>query len=279
MKCQRRLAVVAHVYYPGMWPELAACVRNVGACALVVTYADEAAVAEARRDFPDARFLRCENRGYDVWPFVKALKELDLDRYDLVVKLPTKRNIDRDHPFRMGHALLNGAAWREHLLAFAKTSEAWARACAKFGDPKVGMVADRRLVYGRKESGKADFDAAVRELREKFGIRAGRGGHFVGGTMFAVRSVLLKPFAAYAFAAEMFPAGGTHESSTYAHLMERMFGLAVEGQGFRIAAFNGSVRWRRFWGAVGGFLFDSRWSERRRSVRICGITVYLRRLK
>lgn len=274
-----RIAAVVHVFYPEMWSELAVCVRNVGACDLVVTYADEASIVEARRDFPGARFLRCENRGYDVWPFVKALKDLDLDRYDLLVKLHTKRNIDRNHPFRMGHALLNGTAWREHLLAFAKTPEAWTRTLAKFGDPKVGLVADRHLVYGRKESGKADFDAAVRELREKFGISAGRGGHFVGGTMFAVRASLLKPFAAYAFTPEMFPEGGSHESSTYAHLMERMFGLAVEGRGFRIAAFNGSVRWRRFWCAVGKFFFDSRWSERRRSIRICGITVYLRRLK
>ena len=279
MPSQPRIAVIAHVFYPEMWPELAACVRSIGACDLMVTYVDDAAVMEARKDFPSACFLPCENRGYDVWPFVKALKVLDFGRYDLVVKLHTKRDIAKPHPFTMGRTRLNGSAWREHLLAFAKTPEAWAKALGRFVDPKVGMVADRHLVFGRTEGGKADFDAAVRELRGTFGIPAGRGGHFVGGTMFAVRAALMKPFADYAFTPEMFPAGGTHEPSTYAHLMERMLGLAVEGQGYRLAAFNGSVRWRRFWCAVGKFFFDSRWSERRRSIRICGITVYMRRLK
>ena len=273
-----RVAAIVHVYYPEMWPELAACVRNVGACDLVVTYVDEASVAAARQDFPSARFLRCENRGYDVWPFVTALRGLDLGRYDLVVKLHTKRNIDRAHVFAMGGAALNGSAWRDLLLGFARTPEAWAKTLAAFDDPKVGMVAGRQVVFGRKESGKACYDAALRELNGRFAIPARRGGLFVGGTMFAVRADLLRPFADFPFTAEMFAAGGGHESTTYAHLMERMLGLAVGGRGFRIEGYDGSVRWHRFWVALGRFFFDSRWSDRRRSIRICGITVYRRRL-
>lgn len=274
-----KVVVVAHVFYPEVWPELAVCIRNVGACDLVVTYVDEESVAEARRDFPSARFIRCENRGYDVWPFVKALKVLDLDRYDLVVKLHTKRNIERAHVFAIGGTRLNGSAWRDRLLGFVKTPEAWAKTLAAFGDPQVGMVAGRQVVFGRKESGKECYDAAVHELREKFAISARRGGLFVGGTMFAVRAVLLRPFADFPFTAEMFAVSCGHESTTYAHLMERMFGLAVSGQGFRIGGFDGSVRLHRFWVVFRRFLFDSRRSERRRSIRICKITLYLRRLQ
>jgi len=274
-----RVAVIAHVFYPEKWAELAGCIRNVGACDLTVTYVDEAAVREARRDFPDARFVLCENRGYDVWPFVKALKSLDLSRYDVVVKLHTKRDIVKPHPFAMGGTRLNGSAWRDHLLAFVKTPEAWRATASRFADPGVGMVASRRLVYGRTESGKKWFDRAVRELREKFSLSAGRRGHFVGGTMFAARPAVLAPFAAHAFTPEMFAVSGSHEPTTYAHIMERMLGLAVGGLGYRIEGFDGSVgRWR-FRQAVLRFLFDSRWSTRRRSVRICGITVYLKRLK
>lgn len=273
-----RIAVIVHVFYPEMWPELVGCIRNVGDCDLVVTCVDEAAVAAARKDFPEARFLLCENRGYDVWPFVTALKGLDLGRYDLVVKLHTKRNIDRAHVFAMGGATLNGSAWRDRLLGFVKTPEAWARTLAAFDDPRVGMVAGRRIVFGRKESGKACYDAAIRELNEKFAISARRGNLFVGGTMFAVRASLLRLFADFPFAAETFAVSRGHESTTYAHLMERMLGLAVYGQGCRIEGFDGSVRWHRFWIAFRRFFFDSRWSERRRSIRICGITVYLKRL-
>ena len=274
-----RIAAIVHVFYSEMWPELADCIRNLGVCDLTVTYVDEAAAAQAKCDFPSARFLRSENRGYDVWPFIVALKALDLAKYDLVVKLHTKRNIARDHVFTMGGTRLNGSAWRDRLLSFVKTPLAWAATLTRFDDPHIGMVAGRQVVFGRRESGKDCYDAAIRELNEKFAIPARRGGLFVGGTMFAVRAALLRPFADYPFVVEMFAVSGGHESTTYAHLMERMLGLAVYGQGFHIEGFDGSVRWRRFWIGICRFLFENRWSERRRSIRICGITIYLRRLK
>mgnify|MGYP003314935803 CR=1 FL=1 len=276
-----RILVVAHVFYSELWSELADCIRNIDGD-LVVTYVDEVSVVEARRDFPEARFLLCENRGYDIWPFLKAVQSVDLGKYDLVVKLHTKRDIICEKRNVVGHTLLNGSAWREHLLSFVKTPETWRLTLAKFGNPKVGMVADRHVIFLRRDALKekycASFDEAVHRLNAEWGIPARRGGRFVGGTMFAVRASILRPFAAYAFTPDMFSVSGPHEPSTYAHLMERMLGLAVEGLGYRISAFDGSVRWRRFWCAVGKFFYDSRWSERRRSIRICRITVYLKRL-
>jgi len=278
-----KVAVIAHVFYPELWPELAECIRTVGPCDLTVTYVEEAAVAEARRDFPNARFVPCENRGYDIWPFLRALREIDLSAVDVVVKLHTKRDIVCAKRNIVAHTLLNGSAWRDRLLAFVKTPEAWRRTCRKFDNPKVGLVADRHVIFlrrdGLKEKYCASFDAAVRELNEKWGIPARRSGRFVGGTMFAVRAALLRPFAERTFAPEMFDVSGGHETETYAHVVERMFGLAVGGQGCKVVAFNGSVFWRRVGHVVGKFLWESRRSDRRRSVRICKITVYLRRIK
>ena len=69
-----RTLVVIHLYYPQLWKELLECVWSIdGEKDVLVTYGDESAVAEARRDLPEARFIRCENRGFDVWPFLFAL--------------------------------------------------------------------------------------------------------------------------------------------------------------------------------------------------------------
>lgn len=276
--------VIAHVFYPQLWPELAACIRNVSEPKeLVVTYVEEEAVEAARRDFPAARFLRCENRGYDIWPFLKALKSVELAKCDLVVKLHTKRDIVCEKRNVVGHTLLNGSRWRDHLLGFVKTPEAWERTVEKFGNPKVGLVADRHVIFFRRDALKEQycesFDEAVRMLNEEWSIPARRSGRFVGGTMFAARAAALRPFAERPFAAEMFGASGGHDKETFAHVLERMLGLATEGQGYRVVAFNGSVFWRRIGHIVGKFFFDSRRSERRRSIRICRITVYLKRLR
>ena len=278
-----KVLVVAHVFYPELWPELAGCICNIVDCDLTVTYVDEASVAEARRDFPRARFLLCENCGYDVWPFLKAVQSVDLAGYDLVVKLHTKRDVDLPRKAEVGYTVLNGSRWRDYLLAFVRTPGAWAKTIARFADPSIGMVADRHVVFRRcdakREAHGGSFDTAVRELNEKWGIPSKRNGRFVGGTMFAVRAPILARLVARPFSAEMFGASGGHENETYAHVLERMFGLVVSGLGFRVEGFDGSVAVRRFWAAVGKFFFDSRRTERRRSIRLCKITVYLRRLQ
>ena len=278
-----KVLVIVHVFYPDLWPELADCIRNIGDCDLVVTYVDEASVASARRDFPAARFVLCENRGYDVGPFLKALRASDLPAYDLVVKLHTKRDIVCPWWKVVGYARLNGSAWRDYLLAFVKTPDAWKRTRTRFRDPSVGMVADRHVILTRRDAKRGEyvetFDAAARELNVRLGIPADRHGRFAGGTMFAARAALLQPFVALPFATEAFAESRGHDVETRAHVLERMFGLAVGGQGQRVEGFDGSFRLWRIAHAIGRFIWDSRLTERRRSVRICGITVYIRRLQ
>ena len=60
----------------------------------------------------DAHFEVVENKGYDVAPFIHVLKQVDLDKYGLLVKLHTKRDI------RKGYANfrdLDGSLWRDHF--------------------------------------------------------------------------------------------------------------------------------------------------------------------
>lgn len=281
------VTAIVHVYYPELWPELAVCIRNLGPdVRLIVTYGigNDKAVEAARRDFPRADFVACENRGYDIWPFLMALRRVDFATCDLIVKLHTKRDIDLPRKAEVGYTVLNGSRWRDLLLAFVRTQEAWARTLRRFAeDPAVGLVANRSLVFKRRDARKGNhadsFDRAIAELETKWGLRAKRSGRFVGGTMFAVRAALFKPLADYPFTPELFEASGGHETETYAHVMERLFGLIVSAQGARVEGFDGSVAWRRFWATLGKFFFDSRRTERRRSVRICGITVYLKRLR
>lgn len=276
--------VIAHVYYPELWPELSGCIHNInGQKNVVVTYVDKSSVIAARRDFPDAKFLFCENRGYDIGPFLKALQAVDLSKYDLVVKLHTKRNITCACWKVIGYARVNGSAWRDYLLAFVKTPEAWRKTVSCFMNPAVGMVADRHMILTREDAKKdkyvESFDSAVCELNERMQIPANRDGRFVGGTMFAVRASLLQPFATETFSSEVFDLSVGHEVETRAHVIERMFGLAVCGQGLRVEGFDGSFRWWRFRQAFARFVWDSRMTERRRSIRICGINVYHKRLE
>lgn len=206
------LAIV-HVYYPERWPELAACLRHVDDLKdLIVTYGDEAAVVAARQDFPRAQFLKCANVGYDVWPFVAALKTVDLSDYDRVLKLHTKRDLPTEQSARPFNAFcVDGPRWRNQLLSIVRSPAAWQTARARLADPNVGMVANRWVI-----------------AREN-------GVSFVAGTMFVARPQVLKAFQSEPYSVERFaPADDAHMGS-FAHDCEREFGRQVTACGLLIA--------------------------------------------
>ena len=244
-----RTAVIVHVFYPELWPELAQCIRNIdGDREVFVTYSDEASVVEAKRDFPRAHFVRCENRGYDIWPFLRVVQALDLRNYDCIVKLHTKRDVVDGVRYNFNHAVLNGPAWREFLLAFAKTPEAWRKTVRKLSRLDVGLVAERHVIMRRRgvpiERTYETFDRAAELLGLPVG-RMRRTGQYVAGTMFAAKPAALRPLLGRTFSADDFEPAQGHLTETFAHVLERALGLSVSAAGLRLVAFNGSLLWRR----------------------------------
>ena len=249
-----KTAVIVHVFYRDMWPELAECIRSIdGERDVVVTCVDPAAGEAALPDFPDARVVVCENRGFDVWPFLRALAGLRLRDYGAIVKLHTKRDIRFGFDCHFNGCDFNGPNWRNRLLAFCRTPEAWRRARAALSSRGVGMVADADLIVRRRDVSRADaktaFDLAFGEMA-RFGGRplARDSAQFVAGTMFAVRPEPMELLLERGFDADMF-APSAHvdvDDMEYAHVVERLFGFAVQACGLRIAAFDRSLCWHRF---------------------------------
>jgi len=280
----RTLAIV-HVYYPQRWPELAACLRIAAEPRdIVVTYGDETAVAAARHDFPEATFLKCENVGYDIWPFLKALQTVELSRYDVIVKLHTKRDVPT--PYCANNAFLGGSAWRRLLLGFVKSPGAWRRALRRLSGPGVGMVADRRLVFTGNVTEPDDgvFDRALDEVERMTGERLS-GGRFVAGSMFAVRAEVLKPLLGQ-YAADRFAVSEKGDYRTLAHVLERAFGALVSAAGLRVEGYNGSVDGRNaFYGEKGvlnriaRFIYWRRYVDGEVKVKVCRLQVRHRKLE
>jgi len=278
--------VIVHVYYPQLWPELAACLGNItGSRDVVVTYVNEASVVQVRRDLPEATFLKCENVGYDIWPFLKALAAVDLSQYGIVVKLHTKRDIPTS--YCANNAYFGGSIWRERLLGFVRTSAAWRRTLNRLSVPDIGMVADRRLVYvGNVTAPDSDagvFDRALDEVKRVTGI-ALSGGRYVAGSMFAAKVKVLRPLAGL-YAASRFEVPEMYNYRTLAHVLERAFGLLVSAAGLQIDGFNGSVRRREDFYSEKGvlnkiarFFFWRRYVDGEVKIKICRVQVRHRKI-
>ena len=79
-----RVLVVFHLYYHNQVPYLISKMKNITGVEwdLVVTSNNlTGETADVIRRFkPDVRFMETENRGYDIWPFIKRIKEKDLSK-------------------------------------------------------------------------------------------------------------------------------------------------------------------------------------------------------
>ena len=221
-----RIAIIVHAFYRPLWPELARHIRNFSDRKpdIFVTLAENAEPefeAEIKADFSAADVKRLPNCGFDVGPFIEVLERIDLDAYDLVVKLHTKRN----RFGVVGYRPLFGGQWRRKLLAFCRTKQAVARALALFDDPTVGMVGNGDLILH-------PWDALVPNPPP---IDPSDTRTFVAGTMFVVRANLLKRVRELITFADFEPTT-RDQTSTLAHEWERRLGHLVAESGMTLAA-------------------------------------------
>jgi len=281
---------IVHVFYPDFWPEIASCLRNVeDPMDLVVTYVDETkGIPEmVRRDFPSAKFLLCENRGFDIWPFLKALQAVNLQDYSVLIKLHTKRDVKRDgRPLVFNNCDFSENAWRDYLLGFIHDAAAWRSAKARLELPNVGMVADRHVILRRDDTPwfktRRTMDLAISLVRDLYGVPVRHGAQFVAGTMFAARPSVFVKLMSRKWTADDFTESVHDDTEQKAHVLERALGIAVTAEGLRIDSFDGHLGLWRVAMAVRGFLLsvleflwsDSGQTSERRIIKVFGISVY-----
>ncbi len=263
-----RILCIIHCYYPQFIAELAECVANISEPHdTIVTYSTASAFEEARRCFPEARFIECENVGFDVWPFLKTLQTVRLEDYGYILKLHTKCDRPTNAVFKINRRDFTGPHWRRYLLSFVRTKEAWEASMERLkNDPSVSMVGGLECIIRREDTpwrpDQAGFDTAL-EMAKELGISPD-DPQFVAGTMFVARSKVFARLAGV-FSAADFKCDNVHTTTTKAHYLERIIGFAACCGGCRISDPYGRLEhWRkrvkvaRVLDRIGGFVFKTK---------------------
>ncbi len=236
-----RIAIHAHVFYPELWPELRGSIQNFidvcgsSAVGVYVTYPESKPDVELmlKSDIAITKIVKVGNYGYDIAPFFKVIDGLNLDDFDYLVKLHTKRDTPKCW---VNFRSWRGGEWRRCLLSFCSTSLAVEKSLRALEHiPRLGMVAARPFVdpsgYG---AGRHPEQAA--ELVTSLGIPI-KGRTIVYGTMFMVRAKLLKPAWKKVCQADFggIVPGHEHDEFGLAGKWEGAFGMLVESQGYYVS--------------------------------------------
>jgi Rhamnan synthesis protein F len=221
-----RVLVIAHVFYPEIWPELAVRIERIPApYDVVVTLVEGHSAGLVDRivaQFPNVVIETLPNRGRDIWPMVHVAELGLIGDYDAVLKLHTKRSVHR----------FDGDAWRERLLdALCPTPEGIGLILELLRrDPEVGMVAPAGAVLGQEFWG--GNGPLITALAARSGIPVDPAAvWFPGGSMFWSRPGPLNRLRKAGLTMDDFEHEVVTLDCTTAHALERFFGALVADAG------------------------------------------------
>jgi lipopolysaccharide biosynthesis protein len=232
-----RIAAVVHVFYPDLVDQVLDHLEAIPALFdLILTDATGRGVAVDASRLSCLRYcltLAVENRGRDLWPLAQVVNAGYIDRYDLVVKVHTKRSDWRD-----AHGKLSGTGrgWRGELLSSLlggrQNVEGILGAFA--ASPDLGIVTADGSVLGPAFWGRDEPVAAT--LLERVDVKLRPDGLvFAAGSMYWSRASILQGLRGLYLTAADFEDERGQLDGTTAHALERVIGLLAQRDGFRIA--------------------------------------------
>lgn len=232
-----RVAVLVHVYYPELFPELIAKLANLPVpFDLIVTNASgtELAIDAGLPELHRSIVLEVPNRGRDILPMATVVNAGLLDPYDLVLKLHTKRSA-----WRAEHADFDGSSgadWRagflDELIGSRQRVEAILGTFA--ADRRLGLLTSSGNLVGPEHWGGDEH--VVRQLlrRLQLGLQPSRL-RFPAGSMYWIRGFLLQGLRALDLSPLDFePEHGLIDGTT-AHALERIVGILTRETGYDLA--------------------------------------------
>jgi len=224
-------AVILHLYYPDMWDAMLPYISNLGRqfdFFVTVPPGREGLEQVIRERYPGACILRCENRGRDAAPFLAILAPIiELD-YKYLCKIHSKKS-----PQLNGQ----GREWSfdmlDKLLGSRKTILRIKRALDQHAD--WGLIAPQGHVVPHDYFWRQN-EHTVTRLARSVGIPTENiAFSFVAGTMFWIRPPILHRLLEMGIRWGDFEPEEGQLDGTLAHAVERLIGLLVNYEGYRIA--------------------------------------------
>jgi len=236
------IAVHLHLYYTDMWEELASQLQNIENTPyelFVTLVEDNPDLSDKIQQFHSPSHISVvKNMGYDVGPFMEFLNSINLDKYDYILKLHSKRPSNGTDTKLKGLPV-NRYYWKVLLSeALIGCPKIWQNNLQKMNsEKKLGMIASPHLI---KKIDKTDKELipAIKNNLQKLKLPIIENFSFVAGTMFIVRSHLLKPLQHQYTIDDFQQTDGQVKDGTLAHVLERLFGGIVYAQDYKIKGFH-----------------------------------------
>lgn len=223
----KKALVILHMFYMDAWVEIKDYLKNLECYNydLVITYIDKFKKQKVLDDIksfkPEAKVFAVENKGYDLGPFILALKDVDLSQYDVVFKMHGK-GIKRPFIF-IYDQIFKGKDWFLQLWDGVLGPKTVHETMQKLLTNKsVGLVAASNLIV-KDPLHKQSFTI---DMAKSYGIDVPKDYEYVAGTCFAVKSQALECIKSLDIPQDAFKKAEAGKFS-YAHMLERLVCILI----------------------------------------------------
>ena len=230
----RPLCVLAHIYYPDLWEELAGYLVNLpdGIYDLYVNLVDTTFTPElekrVRDAFPDANICVSENVGRDIGGYFRLLRNVSMEDYRFFCLIHSKKS---PHLAR-GDAVL----WRRRLLTPLLGTQTLAVDNLKLmlTDETIGLIGSRRC----RDTELRDNNDKFMELLDLLNVGPeSRDVEFLSGTIMYLRREVLQRIFETCKDLPFEKGDDTplrfHLDAQWAHAIERVIGNVVRDMNYR----------------------------------------------
>lgn len=229
-----QIAVVAHMYYKDLVSEILECIHNISEpFDLIITlpqWGNKSTIEQIRKTYPNALFCRAPNRGRDIGPFIGILPLLLQKKYELILKLQTKRGCYFDGQLQKKE----GHIWRKLCLkSLLGDKNLVSGIITAFRlNPNLNMVGPKQCYLPLKKYPYPDGGRVANAFLKNHQFHNETG--FFAGSMFWIRPQALAPLVSEhsSLSIYTFDEGYSSNNNNIAHTIERFFGeLALANQG------------------------------------------------
>ena len=230
----RPLCVLAHIYYPDLWEELAGYIASLPESTydlyvnLVETTCTQEIEQRIRDTFPAASIYVSENVGRDIGGHFRLLRNISMEDYRFFCLIHSKKS---PH-LAVGDALL----WRRRLLTplLGTPKAAVENLKLMMEDETVGLIGSRKY----RDTELRDNAEKFMELLDLLDVRPeSRGVEFLSGTMMYLRREVLQRIFETCKDLPFEKGDDTplrfHLDAQWAHAIERAIGNVVRDMNYR----------------------------------------------
>lgn len=190
-----RILVILHMFYMRSCEEIIEYLKNLDCYNydLIITYMDGFYDLEYLNKFKkykkDTKLIKCQNKGYDIGPFIDVLNKINLNKYDIVLKLQSKSTTKNIFIYNQ---FFSGRDWFLNLFKGVLGSFSVHNMVDKLvNNKKCGLVASKNLIV-KDPKHKQELVKEGLEQKKLKNIKFYSDYYFVAGSCFAIKSKLLK---------------------------------------------------------------------------------------